>query len=168
MSLLVFWVVIPCGLVGGYQRFGGTYCYHLQFWTHWEDYYLGELERIVVEVVRITVPSRHSLVETEKILRMACAPAENRTGKLPPEFKSDLSPLGLPYSSSVFRYFPGTYLWELKLINTTLSPFHHQWRYSPDRALASLKVFMIVIVRCGLSAPRSTCSRHPDSVIRDI
>jgi hypothetical protein len=23
MSALVFWVVTPCGLVGGYQRFGG-------------------------------------------------------------------------------------------------------------------------------------------------
>jgi hypothetical protein len=33
---------------------------------------------------------------------------------------------------------------------------HHQWRYSPDRALTSLTCFMIVIVRCGLSAPRST------------
>jgi hypothetical protein len=32
----------------------------------------------------------------------------------------------------------------------------HQWRYSPDRALASLTGFMIVIVRCGLSAPRLT------------
>jgi hypothetical protein len=26
----VFWVVTPCGLVGGYQRFGGTYCLHHQ------------------------------------------------------------------------------------------------------------------------------------------
>jgi hypothetical protein len=33
---------------------------------------------------------------------------------------------------------------------------HHQWCYSPDLALASLKGFIIVIVRCGLSAPRST------------
>jgi hypothetical protein len=32
---------------------------------------------------------------------------------------------------------------------------HHQWRYSPDRALASLTCFMIIIVLCGLSAPRS-------------
>jgi hypothetical protein len=29
-SMLVFWVVTPCGLGGGYQRFGGTYCLHLQ------------------------------------------------------------------------------------------------------------------------------------------
>jgi hypothetical protein len=29
MSMLVFWVVMPCGLVGKYQRFGGTYCLHL-------------------------------------------------------------------------------------------------------------------------------------------
>jgi hypothetical protein len=27
---------------------------------------------------------------------------------------------------------------------------HHQWRYSPDRALASLTGFVIVIVRCGV------------------
>jgi hypothetical protein len=28
--MLVFWVVALCGLVGRYQRFGGTYCLHLQ------------------------------------------------------------------------------------------------------------------------------------------
>jgi hypothetical protein len=28
--MLVFWVVTPCGLVGRYQRIGGTYCLHLQ------------------------------------------------------------------------------------------------------------------------------------------
>jgi hypothetical protein len=33
---------------------------------------------------------------------------------------------------------------------------HHQWRYSPHQVLPSLTGFMIVIVRCGLSAPRST------------
>jgi hypothetical protein len=27
---IVFWVVTPCGLAGAYQRFGGTYCLHLQ------------------------------------------------------------------------------------------------------------------------------------------
>jgi hypothetical protein len=26
MSMLVFWVVTPCGHVVGYQCFGGTYC----------------------------------------------------------------------------------------------------------------------------------------------
>jgi hypothetical protein len=30
MSMLVFWVVMPCGLVGRHQRFGGTYSLHLQ------------------------------------------------------------------------------------------------------------------------------------------
>jgi hypothetical protein len=25
MSMAVFWHVVPCGLVGGHQRFGGTY-----------------------------------------------------------------------------------------------------------------------------------------------
>jgi hypothetical protein len=30
ISLVVFWVVRPCGPVGGYQRFGGTYRLHLQ------------------------------------------------------------------------------------------------------------------------------------------
>jgi hypothetical protein len=29
MSMLVYWVVTPCGLVGRYKRFGGTYCFHL-------------------------------------------------------------------------------------------------------------------------------------------
>jgi hypothetical protein len=35
-SMLIFWVVTSCGLVGRYQRFGGTYCLHLQGW-----HYLG-------------------------------------------------------------------------------------------------------------------------------
>jgi hypothetical protein len=30
MSKLVFWVVAPCGLVGKYHHFEGTYCLHLQ------------------------------------------------------------------------------------------------------------------------------------------
>jgi hypothetical protein len=29
VSMLVFCVVAPCGLVGIYQRFGGTYCLHI-------------------------------------------------------------------------------------------------------------------------------------------
>jgi hypothetical protein len=47
--------------------------------------------------------------------------------------------------------------WEVnRIFFLSDSGHHHQWRYSPDRALASLTGFMIVIVRCGLSAPRST------------
>jgi hypothetical protein len=30
MSMLVFWVITPFGLVVRYQRFGGTHCLHLQ------------------------------------------------------------------------------------------------------------------------------------------
>jgi hypothetical protein len=30
MSMMVFWVVTPCGLAGAYQRFEGTYHLHLQ------------------------------------------------------------------------------------------------------------------------------------------
>jgi hypothetical protein len=29
LSMLVFWVVTSCGLVGRYQHVGGTYCLHL-------------------------------------------------------------------------------------------------------------------------------------------
>jgi hypothetical protein len=29
-SMLVFWVVTPCGLVGRYKRFAGTNCLHFQ------------------------------------------------------------------------------------------------------------------------------------------
>jgi hypothetical protein len=29
VSLLVFWLVTPCGLEGRHQGFGGTYCLHL-------------------------------------------------------------------------------------------------------------------------------------------
>jgi hypothetical protein len=28
MSMLVFWMVMLCGLEGRYQSFGGTYCLH--------------------------------------------------------------------------------------------------------------------------------------------
>jgi hypothetical protein len=30
ISMLFFWVVTPCRLAGRYQRFGGTYYFHLQ------------------------------------------------------------------------------------------------------------------------------------------
>jgi hypothetical protein len=30
MTMLFFWVVTPCRLVDRYQRFGETYCLHLQ------------------------------------------------------------------------------------------------------------------------------------------
>jgi hypothetical protein len=30
MLVLLFWVVAPCGLVGGYKCFRGTHCLHLQ------------------------------------------------------------------------------------------------------------------------------------------
>jgi hypothetical protein len=30
LSMFVFWVVTPRGFVGRYQRFGGTYFFHLQ------------------------------------------------------------------------------------------------------------------------------------------
>jgi hypothetical protein len=44
-----------------------------------------------------------------------------------------------------------------------------QWRYSPDRALASLYGFHdSFLYDVGLSAPGSTYSRRPDSAIRDI
>jgi hypothetical protein len=33
ISLLVFWVVTPCGFVARYQRFVGIYCLHLQVVT---------------------------------------------------------------------------------------------------------------------------------------
>jgi hypothetical protein len=31
MSMPVFWVVTPCGLVGRYQLLRGTYCVHIHF-----------------------------------------------------------------------------------------------------------------------------------------
>jgi hypothetical protein len=37
MSMLVFWVVTPCGLAVRYQRLRGTYCLHLQGWK-WRKY----------------------------------------------------------------------------------------------------------------------------------
>jgi hypothetical protein len=32
--LLLFWVMTPCGLVSRYQRFGETYCLHLQGFSY--------------------------------------------------------------------------------------------------------------------------------------
>jgi hypothetical protein len=34
VSMLVFWVVTPYGLVGIYQRYERTYCFHLQVQVH--------------------------------------------------------------------------------------------------------------------------------------
>jgi hypothetical protein len=34
MSMLVFRVVTPCGLVGKYKHFGETNCLHLQGWKN--------------------------------------------------------------------------------------------------------------------------------------
>jgi hypothetical protein len=39
--ILAFWVIIPCGFVGGFQRFGGTYYRHL----YGEDYSASESRR---------------------------------------------------------------------------------------------------------------------------
>jgi hypothetical protein len=38
MSMFIFWIVKPHGLVGRYQRCRGTYCLHLQSWEllRWE------------------------------------------------------------------------------------------------------------------------------------
>jgi hypothetical protein len=33
VSVMIFWFVMPCGLVGGYQVFVRTYCLHLQGFT---------------------------------------------------------------------------------------------------------------------------------------
>jgi hypothetical protein len=30
ISIVIFYVVTPCGFVGGYHRFGGTYYLHIQ------------------------------------------------------------------------------------------------------------------------------------------
>jgi hypothetical protein len=32
MMMMLFWVLAPCRLVGRCQRFGETYCFHLQSW----------------------------------------------------------------------------------------------------------------------------------------
>jgi hypothetical protein len=37
VSIFVFWVVTPCGLIGIYQGFGEIYCLHLQGWR-WRRY----------------------------------------------------------------------------------------------------------------------------------
>jgi hypothetical protein len=39
MSLLLFWVVMPCGLVARYKCFGETYCLHHQGW--WDGHSIG-------------------------------------------------------------------------------------------------------------------------------
>lgn len=37
MSVMVFWAVKPCGLVGIKQRFGGIYCFYLQGGIYYLD-----------------------------------------------------------------------------------------------------------------------------------
>jgi hypothetical protein len=41
--MMFFWVLVPCRLVGTCQRFGETYCLHLQGWSgdggNWRDLY---------------------------------------------------------------------------------------------------------------------------------
>jgi hypothetical protein len=32
LSMIVFWIVTPCRLIGRHRRFGGIYCLHLQVW----------------------------------------------------------------------------------------------------------------------------------------
>jgi hypothetical protein len=39
LQMLVFWVVTPCRLMGRYQCFRGTYCFHLQNWSQHEQLY---------------------------------------------------------------------------------------------------------------------------------
>jgi hypothetical protein len=50
--ILFFWVVTQCRLIGGYQRFGETYCHHLQGWS-------GGAGNLRVHKVSAP-PSRHS------------------------------------------------------------------------------------------------------------
>jgi len=35
MDFVVFWVVVPCNVVVGYQHFRGPCCLHLQGWSAW-------------------------------------------------------------------------------------------------------------------------------------
>jgi hypothetical protein len=58
MSMLVFWFVALCGLVGGYQRFGGRYYLHLQGWRPistlpWIVYFHGFIETVFCEGKRL-------------------------------------------------------------------------------------------------------------------
>jgi hypothetical protein len=39
-SMLAFWIVTPCGQVGRYQRFRGTYCHHHHGQTNYNGYFM--------------------------------------------------------------------------------------------------------------------------------
>jgi hypothetical protein len=56
MPMLVFWIVKPCGFVGRYQSFGGTYCLNLHDWK-WRQY---------VPSKRWYLPTSPHGVETQK------------------------------------------------------------------------------------------------------
>jgi hypothetical protein len=61
MSMLVFWVATPCGLVGRYQRLGGKYSVHLKSWYQpwsWRQY---------VPPKRCCIPTSRHCVTTQKI-----------------------------------------------------------------------------------------------------
>jgi hypothetical protein len=67
------------------------------------------------------------------------------------------------------RSFRLKYLSLFLLNSAVLKHHHHQWRYSPELILDLTYGFRDrCILRCGLSAPRSTYSSHPDSTTRDI
>jgi hypothetical protein len=53
LSIVVFWVVTPCGLIGGYQRFGGTCHFHFQRRSHFTSIFRVEvISTVKMDVIR--------------------------------------------------------------------------------------------------------------------
>jgi hypothetical protein len=69
LSMLFFWIITSCGLVGRYQRFGGTYCLYLQGWR-WKQY---------VPPKRWYLPTSQHGVTSQKTTSTSSSPWEPQT-----------------------------------------------------------------------------------------
>jgi hypothetical protein len=67
---------MPCALIGGYQRFGGTYCFHLQGWQGWRWRQYDLLKRlclskspydVIIHKTNIRIVKASNLKRTKKI-----------------------------------------------------------------------------------------------------
>jgi hypothetical protein len=66
--MLVFCVVTPCELVGGYQSFEGTSCFHPQNWR-WGQYFPPKRWYLPTNPYGVTTRARHPHLHCCEILR---------------------------------------------------------------------------------------------------
>jgi hypothetical protein len=71
MMMLVFWVKSPCGLIGRYQRFGGTYCPHLQghFYLLTSPHGVTTQNNVITVIGSITNENNNFSIIVRKLLK---------------------------------------------------------------------------------------------------